>query len=89
MTPTSSKDMRSDIELLVSFWIVLDRATRDPFTVKSNFARHGAWHIAVCASRSLITTEVDFEIFDKRWHITEPGLVFKENLDGHIQQLIK
>ena len=37
------------IENLVSLYIVLDRAWRNPFTVKSDFARDGALHTAIAA----------------------------------------
>ena len=97
MTHTSSNDspaketvpdFNEDLEQLIAFWIVLDKAAREPFTVKSNFARKGAWHIGVCASRGLITTEVDYEIFSNYWMITEEGLDFKEDIDGRIQELL-
>ena len=87
-TPTEGGDFASDLELLMSFWIVLDRAARDPFTVKSNFARKGAWYIAVCASRGFITTEVDYEVFSNMWMITEEGLDFMDNLDERITELM-
>ena len=35
------------LENLVSLYIVLDRAWRSPFTVKSDFARDGALHVAI------------------------------------------
>ena len=72
---------------MIAFWIVLDNAARDPFTVKSTFARKGAWYVGVCASRGLITTEVDYEIFSNYWMITEEGLEFKEQLDERINEL--
>ncbi len=87
-TPTEGGDPNSDLELLIAFWIVLDRAARDPFTVKSNFARKGAWYIAVCASRGFITTEADYEVFSNLWMITEEGIEFMENLDERITELM-
>jgi hypothetical protein len=87
-TPTDDCDLENDLEQLMAFWIVLDKASREPFTVKSNIARKAAWHIAVCASRGLITTEVDYEMFSNQWMITEEGLDFKDGLDERIEQLM-
>jgi len=88
VTPTDSADFSSNMDQLIAFWLVLDRAAREPFTVKSNFARQGAWYVAVCASRGLLTTELDYEIFGNRWLITEEGLDFKEALDERITELM-
>jgi len=83
-----TEDFSEDLEQLTAFWIVLDKATREPFTVKSNFARKGAWYIAVCASRGFLTTEVDYEVFSNYWMITEEGLDFKDAIDERIQELL-
>lgn len=83
-TPTESSDTNTDLDTLIGFWIVLDKAAREPFTVKSNFARKSAWFIAVCSSKGLLTTEIDYEIFGNQWLITEDGQDFKEAIDEHI-----
>lgn len=84
-THTESTHIEDDLDMLISFWEVLDAAARTPFTVKSNFARQAAWYISVCASRGLLTTEVDYEIFGNYWLITEEGHEFKEDIDEHLK----
>jgi hypothetical protein len=81
-------DFSNDIEQLIAFWTVLDKALREGFTVKSNFARKAAWYIAVCASSGLITTEVDYEMFGKSWLITDDGIEFMEGIDERIKELL-
>ena len=89
VTPTESWDQPFDqnIEQMIAFWIVLDKAQREPFTVKSNFSRQAAWFIAICASKGLMTTEVSHDVFGNHWLITEEGIDFKEHLDESIQEL--
>ena len=86
--PTESMDFSNDTEQLIAFWTVLDKALREGFTVKSNFARKAAWYIAVCASSGLITTEVDYEMFGKSWLITDDGIEFMEGIDERIKELL-
>ncbi len=74
--------------MLIAFWEVLDAAARSPFTVKSNFARKAAWYISVCASRGLLTTEIDYEVFGNHWLITEEGHEFKEGIDEHLRNFM-
>lgn len=90
VTPTESTDtpFSENVEQMIAFWIVLDKAQREPFKVKSNFARQAAWFIAVCASTGLITTEVEVDTFGQHWLITEIGIDFKEGLDESIQELM-
>ena len=87
-THTETTQIEEDLDMLIAFWEVLDAAARSPFTVKSNFARHAAWYISVCASRGLLTTEVDYEIFGNTWLITEEGHEFKEDIDEHLKNFI-
>lgn len=89
VTPIESQDQPFDqnIEQMIAFWIVLDKAQREPFTVKSNFARQAAWFIAICASKGLLTTEVNNDVFGNHWLITFAGIDFKEHLDESIQEL--
>ena len=88
VTHTESIDFNDDVEQLVSFWLVLDKAAREPFTVKSNFARNGAWYVAVCASSGLITTQIEDETVGKKWMITEEGFEFMEGIDERIKELL-
>lgn len=89
VTPTESSDVPFDknLEQMLAFWIVLDKAQREPFTVKSNFARKAAWLIGVCASSGLLSTEVMHEVYGNHWLITETGIDFKERLDDSIQKI--
>jgi len=88
VTHTESIDFNDDVEQLISFWIILDKAAREPFTVKSNFARTGAWYVAVCASVGLITTQIEEDIFGKKWLITEEGFEFMESIDERIKEFL-
>ena len=81
-------DFTNDVEQLIAFWAVLDKAEREGFTVKSGFARKGAWHVAVLASGGLITTEIDIDVFGRYWLITDEGHDFKEALDERIKELL-
>lgn len=81
-------DVLDQVDQLVEFWLVLDHAARKPFTVKSTTARQHAWHIAVCASRGFLTTEIDFEMFSNKWNITEDGMDFLEAIDERITELL-
>ena len=58
-SPLSDIDLnREDIETLVAFVVVLDRAHLNPFTIQSNFAREAAQFVAICASEGLITVRL-------------------------------
>ena len=77
------------IENLVSLYIVLDRAWRNPFTVKSDFARDGALHIAIAASEGFITTKVDTDSWGRRWCITEVGMEVKGDIDDVLKEILQ
>ena len=66
---------------LVSLYITLDRAWRNPFTVKSDFARKGAMHVGIAASEGFITTKVDIDTWGSRWCITDVGMETKGEID--------
>lgn len=89
VTPTESSDVPFDenLEQMIAFWIVLDKAHREPFKCKSNFARQAAWHIGVCACKGLLTLEVAEDMFTNHWQITLDGIDFKEHLDESISEL--
>lgn len=88
MTPTDSL-WTEQLEHMIAVWVTLDRCHRDPPTIKSNFAREGALHIAICASTGLITVEVEDDLFCNKWMITEEGKYFKEALDEDLRSFIK
>jgi len=84
LTPT---EVTQDVIDLMALYIVLDRAWRKPFSIKSNFARNTAFHVAMTASEGLITIKIDEDFFGNRWMITEHGMETKEALDDLFQDL--
>ena len=73
---------------LVCVFVVIDRATRRPFTVKSDFARTSAMHVAMAASDGLITTQVDDNIYGRRWLITPLGKEVKEAINAVLKDAV-
>ena len=59
---------------------VLQRAWRDPFTTKSDFARQEAPLVALCASERLLTSKTfnPEEPWGSCWRITARGLSLLE-----------
>ena len=89
LTPTNPRDNFEDsLDQILCIWIVLDRAWRSPFKIKSNFARESAMHVAICASEGLITTALEQDTWGDRWGINEDGRDFKGELDERIRQLM-
>lgn len=77
------------LENLVSLYIVLDRAWRNPFTVKSDFAREGALHVAIAASEGFISTKIDTESWGRKWLITEVGMEVKSEIDDVLKEILQ
>lgn len=82
-------EVTNNIKNLMALYVVLDRAWRQPFTLKSDFARTGAFHVALAASEGFISTKVDVETWGKRWLITEVGMEVKGELDDVLRELIE
>lgn len=78
LTPT---EVTEDLGYMMSCYIVLDRGWRKPFSIKSNFARRGAWHVALAASEGLITTNMGENMWGNRWNTTEIGLETRTAID--------
>jgi hypothetical protein len=76
-----------DIDHLISFFIVLDRACRDPFKLKSNFARKAAVYVATSASLGYITNQIDHESFGSNWNISPIGFDFLGELDEILRDI--
>lgn len=76
------------LENLVSLYICLDRSWRNPFTVKSDFAREGALHVAIAASEGFISTKIDAESWGRRWLITEVGMEVKQEIDDVLKEIL-
>ena len=88
MTPTESKALQAnEIEHLVAFYIVLDKAWRSPFKLKSNFAREAALYVATSASLGFISNQIDEDTFCNKWAITPMGVDFKGELDEILDQI--
>ena len=77
----------------MAIYIVLDRAHRRPFSVKSRFAREGAFYVGMAASEGWITTAAedhpDNEQWANQWAITETGIRMKRQLDEILRQATK
>lgn len=84
LTPT---EVTPQIESFMSLFIILDRARRKPFAVKSNFARNGAFHVAICASEGLISTNIGEDMWGSKWMLTEVGLETKGELNGILSEI--
>lgn len=61
---------------------ILDRAHRNPFMTKSNFARENADLIAMAACDGFITTKIATGLYSRRWMITPLGLSHLYTLRG-------
>lgn len=85
LTPIEGDDYT---ENLFALYITLDRAWRSPFTVKSDFARKGALHVAIAASEGFITTKIDEDAWGTRWCITDVGMEVKGEIDAVLKELI-
>jgi len=88
LTDFEQEDMsEDDIEHLVSFFIVLDRAWRSPFKLKSNFARKAAVYVATSASLGYLSNQIDYDTFGSTWNITPLGVDFIGELDEILTEL--
>ena len=85
LTPTEVTD---HLAAIVTLYVVLDRAWRRPFTVSSQFARQGAFYVAIAASEGMITTNCGEDTWGNRWLITEYGMETKGELDGLLQEIL-
>ena len=73
---------------LSAFCIGLDRAWLKPFSIKANFARKGAIHVAIAASEGFITTNFGDDTWGRHWCITERGMSVKEELNEVVRAVI-
>ena len=68
------------LENLILLFVIIDRSWRKPFTVKSDFARVGALHVAIAASEGFITNQIDEDSWGKRWYVTPDGQDIHEEI---------
>ncbi len=66
-----------------AMYLTIERARRDPFTTRSNFARNAAEIIAICACEGLISTKLNEEQFGNLWLVTAEGLEYMEWFDDN------
>lgn len=90
LTPTEIDEQMAHT---MAIYLVLDRAHRRPFSVKSRFAREGAFYVAMAASEGWITTAADDhpsnEQWGNHWSITESGIRMKRQLDEILRAVTK
>ena len=77
----------------MAIYLVLDRAHRRSFSVKSRFAREGAFYVGMAASEGWITTAAedhpDNEQWANHWAITETGIRMRRQLDEILREAAK
>ena len=76
-----------DTQHLISFFLVLDRAWRSPFKLKSNFARQASIYVATSASLGYITNQTDHDRFGQFWTISPMGIDFLGELDEILEDI--
>ena len=90
LTPTEIDDQMAHS---MAIYLVLDRAHRRSFSVKSRFAREGAFYVAMAASEAWITTAADDhpsnEQWANHWVITESGIRMRRQLDEILRAVTK
>ena len=90
LTPTEIDEQMAHT---MAIYIVLDRAHRRSFSVKSRFAREGAFYVAMTASEGWITTAADEhpsnEQWANHWVITESGIRMRRQLDEILRAVTK
>ena len=85
LTLTEKNDF---LENLILLFVIIDRSWRKPFTVKSDFARIGALHVAIAASEGFITTQIDEDSWGKRWYVTLDGQDIHEEISRTLKEVI-
>lgn len=90
LTPTEIDEQMAHT---MAIYIVLDRAHRRPFSVKSRFAREGAFYVAMAASEGWITTAAedhpDNEQWANQWAINETGIRMRRQLSEILRAVTK
>ena len=90
LTPTEIDEQMAHS---MAIYLVLDRAHRRSFSVKSRFAREGAFYVAMTASEAWITTAADEhpsnEQWGNHWVITESGIRMRRQLDEILRAVTK
>lgn len=82
-------EISDEIAVMMSIYVVLDRAWRRPFTVSSQFSRQGAFFVGLAASEGFITTNCGEDTWGNRWLITERGMETKGEIDELLQHILE
>ena len=80
-------EVNSQMAHFMCFYLVLDRAWRQPFSISGDFSRKGAFYVCMAASEGHITTNVGEETYAHKWHITELGMETKGELDELLKEV--
>ena len=75
------------LEHIVGFYVVLDKAWRSPFKLQSNFSRKSSLYVATCATLGFISNQFDEDVFIDKWAITPEGRDYKEILDEILDEI--
>jgi len=76
------------LENLILLFMIIDRSWRKPFTVKSDFARVGALHVAIAASEGFITNQIDEDSWGNRWFVTLDGQDIHDEISRTLKEVI-
>ena len=90
LTPTEIDEQMAHT---MAIYLVLDRAHRRSFSVKSRFAREGAFYVGMAASEGWVTTAADDhsdnEQWGNHWVSTESGIRMRRQLSEVLRQATK
>lgn len=76
----TKKELLEQVPFMIAMHGVLDRAWRNPFTTKSDFAREAADYVAIASFEGMITTKIATDTWGNEWLITDLGMAFREEL---------
>ena len=76
----TKQELLDQVPFMIAMHGVLDRAWRNPFTTKSDFAREAADYVAIASFEGMITTKIATDTWGNEWLITDLGMAFREDL---------
>ncbi len=83
----TKQDLLDQLPFMITMHGVLDRAWRNPFTTKSDFAREAADYVAIASFEGMITTKIATDTWGNEWLITDLGMAFREDLRVTLEEL--
>ena len=92
-TPTDAENdfyfmFKDSIEEICAIYTTLDKAARNPFTTKSNFARESSFWVALCATEGFISTLDAPDVWGNLWRITEEGNLLRMELHDELKNFL-